>query len=193
MPDTSASLLDQIKTAGNESSWRRLVDLYRPLIRGWLLRYGMSSQDAEDVAQEVMSVVVRRIHDFDRQRTGAFRSWLRKITVNCLRDFLRKHRRHPMITGGSGVRQMMEELADADSGLSKVWNQQHDQYVLDCLLEQLKPAFTEKTWTAFQRLTIEGARAEEVATDLGVTVNAVFIAKSRVLTRLRELGQGLIE
>ncbi len=193
MSETSVSLLDQLKTGGDELTWRRLVDFYSPLIRGWLLRYGMSSQDAEDISQDVMAVVVRRIKEFDRQRTGSFRSWLRSITVNCVRDFLRKRRRRPLVTGGQDLQRMLDELADPQSGLSGIWNQQHDQYVLDRLLEQIKPSFAANTWTAFQRLTIDGASAQEVADELGVTVNSVFISKSRILAKLRELSQGLVD
>ncbi len=195
MSETSASLLDRLRTAPDEESWRRLVDLYTPLVRGWLRRQAqLQSQDADDLVQEVLAVVVRRIPEFHREpRAGAFRRWLRTITVNCLRDFWRSQRHRPVATGDTEFQKMLDELADPESGLSRLWDQEHDQHVTQRLLEMIRPKFEEKTWRAFQRVALDGATPDEAAAELGVTVNAVFIAKSRVLARLRQEGQGLID
>jgi RNA polymerase sigma-70 factor (ECF subfamily) len=193
--ETSASLLDRLRAAPDEESWRRLVDLYTPLVRGWLRRQAqLQTQDADDLVQEVLAVVVRRIPEFHREpRAGAFRRWLRTITVNCLRDFWRSRRHRPVATGDTEFQQMLDELADPESGLSRLWDQEHDQHVTQRLLEMIRPKFEEKTWRAFQRVALDGATPDETAAELGVTVNAVFIAKSRVLARLRQEGQGLID
>lgn len=195
MSETSASLLDRLRAAPDEESWRRLVDLYTPLVRGWLRRQAqLQTQDADDLVQEVLAVVVRRIPEFHREpRAGAFRRWLRTITVNCLRDFWRSRRHRPVATGDTEFQQMLDELADPESGLSRLWDQEHDQHVTQRLLEMIRPKFEEKTWRAFQRVALDGATPDETAAELGVTVNAVFIAKSRVLARLRQEGQGLID
>src|SRR5262245_49776422 len=101
MSETSASLLDRLRLTPDEESWRRLVELYTPLIRGWLGRHARL-QDADDLVQEVLSVVVRKLPQFVRQpRTGAFRRWLKSITVNCLRDSWRRDRGRPLATGDS--------------------------------------------------------------------------------------------
>jgi RNA polymerase sigma-70 factor (ECF subfamily) len=195
MSETSASLLDRLRAAPDEESWRRLVDLYTPLVRGWLRRYAqLQAQDADDLVQEVLAVVVRRIPDFHREpRAGAFRRWLRTITVNCLRDFWRSRRHRPVATGDTEFQKMLDELADPESGLSRLWDQEHDQHVTQRLLEMIRPKFEPKTWRAFQRVALDGATPDETAAELGLSVNAVFIAKSRVLARLREEGQGLID
>src|SRR5687768_11246559 len=102
MSDTSASLLDRLRLAPAGADWERLVDLYTPLIRGWLVRQGLPRQEADDVSQDVLTVLVRRLPDFERQpRPGAFRRWLRTITVNCLRDHWRANRARPRATGAS--------------------------------------------------------------------------------------------
>ncbi len=88
MSETSHSLLERLHDGPDESAWRRMVDLYTPLIRGWLGRYALNDSDCDDLVQDVLAVVVRRLPDFQRRpQTGAFRRWLRNITVNCLRGF----------------------------------------------------------------------------------------------------------
>jgi RNA polymerase sigma-70 factor (ECF subfamily) len=192
--ETSVSLLDRLRDKPDEAAWQRLVDIYTPLIRGWLRRYATLQQDADDVVQEVLAVVVRRLPEFHREpRTGAFRRWLRTITVNCLRDFWRSQRLRPAATGDSNVAQMLDQLADPESALSRQWDQEHDQHVTSRLLELIKPKFEPSTWQAFQRVALDGVSPDQAAAELGITTNAVFIAKSRVLARLRQEGAGLLD
>lgn len=194
MPETSVSLLDQLRVASNSEAWTRLVDLYGPLIRSWLRRQGLPTQDVDDVVQEVLTVVVRRVGEFDRQpRTGAFRRWLRTIAINCLRDFWRARRNKAQASGDDKVQALLEQWSDPESGLSKQWDREHDRHVTQKLLELIRPHFEDKTWEAFHRVALLEQTPTEVAAALGLTVNAVFIAKSRVLTRLRQEGQGLID
>lgn len=191
--DTSASLLQRLKTSSNEDDWDALVSVYTPLIRGWIRRYSASTRDADDVVQEALAVVVRRLPEFERLRTGSFRSWLRTITVNCLRDSWRLRKFRPSGTGGSDFQDVLDQLADPASQLSQLWNEEHDQHVLKGLLDQIRPLIPDETWQAFRRVTVAGDPPDKVAEDLGITVNKVYIAKSRVMARLRELGQGLLE
>ena len=192
--DTSASLLDLLRDASDGVAWTMLVDMYSPLIRGWLKRYGAASVDVDDVVQEVLTVVVRRFPEFQRQpQTGAFRSWLRTITANCLRDYWRRCNRQPAVVGGSEFAEVVNQLADPHSGMSKIWDREHDEYVTRYLLAKIRPDFSEQTWRAFQRFAMDGLSADAVASELGITANAVFIAKSRVMAKLRQHGRGLIE
>jgi RNA polymerase sigma-70 factor, ECF subfamily len=194
MSETSASLLDRLRLDPDAASWQRLVELYTPLIRGWLRRHTLPDQDADDVVQEVLSVVVRKLPQFERQpRTGAFRRWLRSITVNCLRDFWRAAQHRPRATGDSDFLQELDQLEDPNSALSRQWDAEHDRHVANRLLEMIRPDFEANTWQAFRRVALEGASPDQAAAELGVSVNAVFIAKSRVLGRLREEGKGLLD
>jgi RNA polymerase sigma-70 factor (ECF subfamily) len=194
MAETSTSLLDQLRLASAEEAWVRLVDLYGPLIRGWLRKHGLPQQDADDLVQEVLTVVIRKVPAFERQpRAGAFRKWLRTITVNCLRDFWRSRRNRPAATGNSDFQAMLDQLDDPESDLSKVWEAEHNQHVTQKLLEIIRPSFEPRTWEAFRLVTLDGQDANSVAESLGMSTNAVFIAKSRVLSRLRQEGQGLID
>ncbi len=194
MSKTSATLLDRLRQRSNETAWQRLVDLYTPLIRNWLRRYAVLDQDIEDLVQDVLAIVVRKLPEFRRQpQIGAFRKWLRNITVNCLRDFWRAQRYRPKAGGAEGFELILDQLEDPESALSKFWDHEHDDHVTRRLLEMIRPRFEPKTWLAFQRVALEGVSVDQVALDLGLSVNAVFIAKSRVVHMLRKAGQGLIE
>ena len=195
MSETSASLLERLSDCPEDGDWDRLVDVYSPLIRSWIQKHALlQGSDVDDVLQDVLAVLVKKLRDFRREpRVGAFRRWLKSITINCLRDFWKSPRTRPLANGGSDLGSMLEELEDPQSGLSRLWDDEYEQFVTRKLLEQIRPAFAESTWLAFQAFAIEGRTADEVARELGITVNAVFIAKSRVLTRLRQEGKGLLE
>jgi RNA polymerase sigma-70 factor (ECF subfamily) len=193
MDSTSRSLLFQAQE-GREAAWQRIVDLYRPLIRGCLLQRGVDAQDAEDLTQEVLAVLVRELPRFRHAgQTGAFRSWLRHITVNRAREYWRAGRQRTAAVGGSDFLQQIQQLEDSDSDLTRNWNEEHDRHVLRHLLAQMEDEFGPTPIRAFCRLMFDGAPAREVATELGTTVGAVYTAKSRVLARLREEAAGLID
>jgi RNA polymerase sigma-70 factor (ECF subfamily) len=194
MSDTSASLLQRLREQPDDDAWRRLVHLYTPLLKGWLGRYGVQPADADDLIQEVLAVVVRELPQFEyNRRAGAFRRWLRTILVHRLRGFWRARQARPTATGDSDPARTLEQLEDPESGLSKLWDQEHDRHVMARLLEQVEPEVTPSTWQAFRRVVLEGRAEEAVAAELGLSVNAVFIAKSRVLARLRREARDLID
>jgi RNA polymerase sigma-70 factor (ECF subfamily) len=194
MPETSFSLLQQLCEQPNAASWRRLVELYSPLIHAWLRRYGVPPHDADDLTQEVLGAVVQDVAGFRHdQRRGALRRWLRTITVNRLRaDGDRPFLPGPPVTG-TPFAEALDQLEDPDSRLSRFWDEQHDRHVLRRLLEMIEPDFEPSTWLAFRRLVVEGEPTAAVASALGMTANAVRIAKSRVLHRLRQELAGLCD
>jgi RNA polymerase sigma-70 factor (ECF subfamily) len=191
--DTRQSLLVRARD-GDENAWKRFADLYNPLIVGWLRRHGLEHHDAEDLAQEVLLAVVKHLPEFSHSgKRGAFRCWLRTIAVNRTRDFWKARAGRPVAAGDDGIRQMAERLADPDSDLSRQWDQEHDQYVLRCLLDLMDMEFEPATVRAFRRLALDGAPAQDVARELGMSLGAVYVAKSRVLKRIREEAEGLID
>jgi RNA polymerase sigma factor (sigma-70 family) len=194
MSDTSVSLLERLCLRPDQQSWKVFVDLYEPLIRGWLRRYSVKKEDAEDLAQEVMSVVVRELAYFEHnQQRGAFRNWLRTVTVNQLRALWRNQRGQAAASGDSDIARMLDQLADPSSSLSRLWDQQHDQHVAHRLMELIQPHFEPRTWEAFRRVAMDGKKAATVAEELGLSVNAVLLAKSRILCRLRQELRGLTD
>jgi RNA polymerase sigma-70 factor (ECF subfamily) len=194
MSETSVSLLERLRQPADDVAWQRMVDLYTPLIHGWLRRYEVRPEDADDLVQDVLGTVHRELANFEHNhRPGAFRCWLRTITANRLRAFWKRRQSRPEATGDSDVARRLAELEDPASGLSHLWDEEHDRLVLRRLLEIIEPEFSASTWRAFRRLTLEEGRAAEVAAELGTTVNAVLLAKSRVLRRLRQEARGLVD
>jgi RNA polymerase sigma-70 factor (ECF subfamily) len=185
---TSPSLLERLKAPdAPEADWRRLHDIYVPLLRHWLGRLAVPPTDVDDLAQEVWIVVLQKLPNFERRRDGSFRAWLRQLAVNLVRNWRRKHR--PAEPNDN----LLAQLEDPNSQLSQQWDRDHDRSVFDKLLEIVRPDFAPATWTAFQRFAIDGRPAAEVARDLGLTEAAVLQAKSRILKRLRLESAGILE
>ncbi len=185
-PETSLSLLEQLREPENADAWDRVVAVYTSLLRIWFHAAGLQTADSDDLTQRVLEVLFRQMPEFEHSgRPGAFRAWLRSVAVNLLREFWR---RQPTSESAS----VLDDLVDPRSALSEVWNRQHDRHVLHSLLESVQPEFAELTWLAFRRLALDGASAREVAAELDTSVNAVLIAKSRVLARLRQEARGLV-
>ena len=195
MAQTPPSLLKRLHEYPTDTgAWTRFDHLYRPLLLAWLRRSCVRHQDADDLVQQVLEVVVREMPHFqyDPQK-GRFRNWLRSILVNRLRDFWRSERARPVATGDSDfLDKILCQLEDPRSDLSRLWDQEHDQHVAQKLLETVKEEFAPGTWQAFQRV-MAGEKAADVATGLKISVNAVYVAKSAVLKRLRQEMEGLTD
>jgi RNA polymerase sigma factor (sigma-70 family) len=190
-PGTSASLLDQLRDQTNSAAWQKLVAVYTPLMRAWLRSAGLQAADLDDLVQRTLEVVVRKLALFIHNgRPGAFRSWLRAITVNVLREFWRDQ---TIASPAEDATAKLDELEDPQGNLSRWWDSEHNNFVLHGLMKLVCPEFTPATWQAFRRQVLDGAPAQEAAMELGITVNAALIAKSRVLARLRQEGEGLLD
>jgi RNA polymerase sigma-70 factor (ECF subfamily) len=193
VPETPVSLLDRLQQKPAPADWQRLVELYTPLLRDWLARYPALRQETDDLIQEILRCVVAKIPDFRRQRTGSFRRWLQVITANCINLYWRKQRCKPSAIGGEDGDLLLSQLADPDSPLDRSIDGDHSRYVLRRLVQLIEPEFWPQTWQAFQRHVLDGVPPAAVAEELGISVNAVLIARSRILKRLREEAQGLID
>jgi RNA polymerase sigma factor (sigma-70 family) len=193
MAETSYSLLERVRAQADSRGWRELVAVYEPLIRGWLRRQALQAADVDNLVQEVMAVLVSELPDFQHNgRPGAFRAWLRGITVNRLRELWRDQKRHAA-PGGSDFEQVLDQLADDGSRLSMLWDQEHDRHVVHQLLKMIAADFEAKTWQAFAKVALQGKPASEVAAELGISEGAVWTAKSHVLKRLRQAAKDLLD
>lgn len=191
---TSLSLLERLARDGDNDSWSRLLDIYRPFIRQRIATYPDLIDQTEDITQEVVMVLMRELPTFQRQRTGSFRTFLRTITLNQLRTVARKTRREPKPQGGGeDLQQVIENLADPVSVASLEWDKAHDKAVFEKIISYVKNDFEEATWRAFELHGIAGKPAKQVAEMLGTSPNVVMLARSRVLRRMREEAKGLIE
>jgi RNA polymerase sigma-70 factor (ECF subfamily) len=192
MDETRQSLLLRAR-AGQENAWKALTELYRPLILGWLKHQGVPPRDREDLSQEVLLSVVKHLPSFQHSgQRGAFRTWLRTILCSRTADYWRARNSAALAGGGSGAA-ALQQLANPESDLTRQWDEEHDRYVLRCLLDLIELEFEPTTVRVFRRVTLEGASSADVARELGLSVGAVYAAKSRVLGRLRAEAAGLID
>ena len=193
MDETRQSLLLRAQT-GETDAWKDMTDLYRPLILGWLNRQGVPAGDLEDLSQEVLLSVVKHLPGFQHSgHRGAFRAWLRTIVCRRTADYWRAIDGDTQARGGSGATAALEEIADPDSDLNRELDEKHDRYVLDCLLDLVEEEFEPTTMKAFRRLALDGVSGAEAAQELGLSVPAVYVARSRVLARIRQEAEGLID
>jgi RNA polymerase sigma-70 factor (ECF subfamily) len=191
---TPVSLLNRLRVAKPDAvEWRRLQEIYLPLIRTWLARVPGLHDEAADLSQEVLLVVIRELPHFERQREGSFRAWLRQVTVNRVRVFTKQRQRRPQVAQGDGVEAFLDAWQDPSSAMSQEWDRQHDQHVFRKLLGLVEADFSPTTWEAFRRFALDGQPAAAVAVELGISENAVLLSKSRVLKRLRTEAAGLID
>ncbi|MFO0968777.1 MAG: sigma-70 family RNA polymerase sigma factor [Gemmataceae bacterium] len=184
--ETSVSLLERLTDQPTDPDWQRLFELYQPLLRAWALRAGATDADADDLVQETLTVVVREVAAFDRNRAGAFRAWLRGVLANRLRGFFRARRSRPVATGETDLLDRLDELEAPESALSCQWDREHDLYVAARAMKMVQGDFAAATWEAFRRQVLDGAAPAVVAAEMGLSQNSVLLAKSRVLKRLRE-------
>jgi RNA polymerase sigma-70 factor (ECF subfamily) len=191
--ETSVSLLGRLAGTPTDDDWRRLDDLYRPLLRAWMARAGVPASDVDDLSQDVLLVVFREVGGFERRGPGAFRGWLRTILAHRVRDYIRGQKYRPTATGDSDFLRRLDELESPESALSKLWDREHDEHVAAALMRRVQGDFAPATWQAFVRHVLEGEPAARVAAELGLSLNSVLLAKSRVLKRLRQELAGLVE
>jgi len=183
MLSTSTSLLLRLQQRPNqEQAWARFVELYTPLLLAWACKAGLARQDAEDHVQEVFAHLVRKLpgYRYDPQK-GSFRGWLRTVLVNKLRERLR--RRQTLVGQASDAE--LAGLVDAATP-EPLTEQEHNQYLVHRALELMRAEFATTTWQACWEFVVNDKPAAEVAGQLGITENAVHIAKLRVLRRLRQ-------
>jgi RNA polymerase sigma-70 factor, ECF subfamily len=187
------TLIECLAGTPTDDDWRRLLDLYQPLLRAWMARGGVPQCDADDLSQEVLLVVFREVGGFERRGVGAFRAWLRTILVHRMRDYFRGRKQQPAATGGSDFQQALDELESPSSALSRLWDREHDEHVAVSLLRRVQRDFAPLTWDLFRRHVLDTEPAAKVAEELGVALNSVIQAKSRVFKRLRQELAGLVE
>jgi RNA polymerase sigma-70 factor (ECF subfamily) len=191
--NTSLTLLERVR-ANDAEAWRRLVFLYSPLVHFWCRRAGLHEADAADVLQDVFLAVAGAVAGFDRRAGGAFRAWLWTITRNKLRDHFRRLKDRPEAAGGSEAHRRLLDVPDEEPAApADPSDPGSATALLRRALELIRGDFEERTWQAFYRATVEGQPAAALAAELGLSVDAVYQAKARVLRRLREELGNLID
>jgi RNA polymerase sigma-70 factor (ECF subfamily) len=185
--DLSSSLLVRVWSQ-DQAAWQRLVSLYTPLVYHWCRRAGLQAADAADVGQEVFRAVARNIGEFRKERSGgSFRRWLSVIARTKIIDHRRRQDAQVAALGGNEGEALLQQVAEESATTSDVASEAEDVHLLYHRAVQLiQGEFEEPTWRAFWRTAVDGIDAAQVATELGLSRNAVYLAKGRVLRRLRE-------
>ena len=182
-PDTRASLIARICDLGNGDAWNEFASIYEPVILRFIQRHGLQSADAEEISQEVLSRVVKSISTWDgRQQQSTFRGWLYRITRNLTIDFLRK--RKAELAKTVGLEGGLSQIPNSDTSASCEFQAEYEKQIFHWAAEQLKPTFKAGNWQAFWLSTVEGLPIEEVAQRLSMECSAIYVARSRIMSRL---------
>lgn len=185
-PLTRASLLVQLRDGDNTDAWHEFVRLYGPVVYGFARKRGLQDADAADLMQDVMRSVSSAIGrlDYDRKQ-GTFRGWLFTITRNKVFNFLSARRIRPQGSGDTTTNKLLETHPEAVDG-ADAWELEYQRRLAAIAMEQVQTEFQESTWRAFWLTAVEGQSAADVAQQLKLSSGAVYVAKSRVLARLKQ-------
>lgn len=187
MHTTPVSLLARLRKPDAQEAWDRFVMLYTPFLVHLLVhRLRVRGQDVADLVQDVFVTLVRILPNFEYDPgKGQFRGYLRQICCSRLADWRRQQPPRPQEADLVG-------LEDKDH-IAELWEQDHNRFLTRRALEVMQTDFQSSTWKACWESVVHGRPAADVAKELSISENAVYIANFRVLRRLKEELEGLVE
>jgi RNA polymerase sigma factor (sigma-70 family) len=192
-PKTRVTLLARLKDGGDTDAWRQFVELYAPVVYGFARKRGLQDADAADLMQEVLRSVARNAEkmEYDPSR-GTFRGWLYTVTRNKIYNFLNGQRHRPRAAGDDASQERLDSVPDRAPDPDEEWELEYQRRVSAKAMERVRGEFQPSTWKAFWGTAVEGRAAQEVGTELKMSPGAVYVAKSRILARLRDEVQKLL-
>ncbi len=191
-PTTRPSLLIRIRDMQDAEAWQQFVRLYAPLVYGFARKRGLQDADAADLTQEVLrtvTVTAERL-DYDPER-GSFRGWLFTVVRNRVLNFLAGQRRHWQGSGDTGLHTLLTEQAAPEQEEAALWNQEYEQRLFVQAVTQVRDLFQDSSWQAFWQTAMQSKKPKAVAEALGMSIAAVYKAKSRVMAQLKRQVQQL--
>lgn len=181
---TRPSLLVRLREPDEQEAWREFVEVYTPLIFGFCRGRGLTEADAADVTQDVLRAVAVALPRFEYDpRRSTFRNWLFTVVRSKFNNHLAGVARRPRVAGNTTLARHADLAADADA--EEAWRREHRAGLVRWAAGRIRSEFNPATWDAFWRTAVLGEAAGTVARELGLSVNAVYIARSRVTQRLR--------
>ena len=192
IPRTRASLLVRIRDRQDQGAWAEFVDIYEPVLYRLARQRGFQDADARELTQEVFVAVASAIDrwEVDPAR-GRFRTWLFRIARNLSINLLSSRRRHAQGSGDTGVQALLEQQPGRNGDESALFEREYKRELFGRAAVRVRGQFREASWQAFWRTSVEGEEVTEAARALGLSVGAVYIARSRVMARLRDEIQRL--
>lgn len=185
-PLTRASLLVRLRDPRDEAAWTLFVDLYVPLVYGYLRKRGLQNADAADLSQEVLGAVAGAVGRLEYDpRLGSFRNWLFTIVRRKLSNWRAGQGNRIGGSGDPSAHHLLEQCPAPEQEAEWAFEWERQRFAWAC--EQVRRDITESTWQAFWRTAVDGQRGKQVAAELGLSVAAVYLARSRVFARLKEL------
>lgn len=186
-PETRASLIVRLRDAADVAAWDEFVAIYGPLVHRLAMRQGLQAADAEDVVQQVFAAVAQSVHQWlERPQPNRFRGWLLTIARNIA---IKTLTRRPQGGVGLGGDPGLNELVAAEGDWSSHFDIEYRREVYRWAAEQVQNTVSSTTWNAFQLTHIEGVSIADAAKRLSMSVGNIYIARSRVISRLRELAK----
>ncbi len=187
-PDTRASLILRLPDAADAAAWDELMAIYGPLVFRMAMRQGLQAADADDLVQNVFAAIARSVAEWlERPDRGKFRAWLLRIARNAAVNFLTRRRQGSIGAGGDEVAQLLAEVPAPESQLSSEFDLEYRREVFRWAAEQVRDTVADTTWQAFWLTQMENIPIAQAAERLGISVGNVYIGRSRVMTRLKEL------
>ena len=184
---TRISLLQQLRSKQDSVAWSKFVTLYTPLVHRWISDLGIAEPDRTDIVQDVFIVLLSQVSSFQYDAKKSFRGWLRTVTLNKTRDLIRKRNRK---TEPAFLERI--ELA-SQNDTDYLTQQEYRDHLAKAAMKLMQKNFSPTTWKACWEHVAVGRSATDVAQELGISVNAVYLARGRVLNRLKRELDGLWE
>jgi len=183
LPETRDSLILRLPDAADAAAWDEFVGVYSPLVYRMARRHGLQPADAEDLVQEVLAAVSRSVELWLAQSNrGRFRAWLLCIARNITINFLTRPKHQRLGTGDSNVVHRLAQLQDKSAC---EFDLDFRREVFRWAADQVRSTVSETSWSAFWLTSVDGRAIPDVAEQLATSVGAVYVARSRVMARLR--------
>jgi RNA polymerase sigma-70 factor (ECF subfamily) len=183
---TSPTLLGRLRQQpADEAAWNEFVRRYGPKVLAWCRQWRLQDADAQDVTQNVLARLARRMQSFVYDPSRSFRGWLRTLTQAAWSDFVADGRPGARASGDSSTLECLHSIAARDDLVARL-EQEFDHEVLEEATARVRLRVEPDSWEAFRLMTLEGLSGSETATRLGKEVAAVFKARSRVQALLRD-------